>query len=80
MLWGLARDQGGGISRRKLFAYMEGKKHGVALELLRRLNIVEGIVPQDLFGDEFRPPQSFRYLSQYELRLLSQHLGESKWE
>lgn len=79
-LWKLARDHGGGISRRKLFAYMEGKKYGVALELLRKLKIVEGIDPRKLFGEEFRPPQSFRYLSQDELNLLSQQLGNKKWE
>ncbi len=30
-LWELARDKGGGISRRKLFDYMQGKKRKVAL-------------------------------------------------
>lgn len=79
-LWELARAHGGGISRRKLFAYMEGKKHGVALELLRRRRIVGGIDPRSLFGDEFRPPQSFRYLSQGELSLLSERLGGTTWE
>lgn len=78
-LWELARNGGGGISRRKLFAYMEGKKQGVALELLQTINIVEGISPQTLFGNEFRPPQSFRYLKQGELTLLTRELGEAKW-
>lgn len=79
-LWALARDKGGGISRRKLFAYMEGKKQGVALELLRTLRIVEGINPLTLFGDDFHPPQSFRYLNQSELCLLTQQLGDEIWE
>lgn len=79
-LWELARHKGGGISRRKLFEYMEGKKEGVALELLQTLKIDEGINPYALFGNGFRPPQSFRYLSQSELAMLLEQLGEVKWE
>ena len=78
-LWELARDKGGGISRRKLFAYMEGKKQGVALELIRTLRIVEGINPSTLLGDDFHPPQSFRYLSKEEFGLLKQRLGDAVW-
>lgn len=78
-LWELARNKGGGISRRKLFEYMEGKKQGVALELLQTIKIAEVINPYALFGNGFRPPQSFRYLSQSELAMLSEQLGEVKW-
>ena len=79
-LWKLARDKGGGISRRKLFAYLEGKKEGVALELLRKLRISDGINPRMVFGDEFHPPQSFRYLKRDELDLLCRHLENEIWE
>lgn len=74
-LWELARIKGGGISRRKLFGYMQGKKEGVALELLNVFRIDDGICPWSLFGDGFRPPQSFRYLSQNEITKLTNHLG-----
>lgn len=74
-LWDLARERGGGITRRKLFAYLEGKKQAFALELVKTLNIKHGICPKDLFGNDFRPPQSFRYLSQNEVDLLIRQLG-----
>lgn len=76
-LWELARLKGGGISRRKLFEYMHGKKEGIALELLKVFKLDDGLSPQSLFGDGFRPPQSFRYLSQNEFNKLSNHLGLS---
>jgi predicted transcriptional regulator len=79
-LWELGRSSGGGISRRKLYAYMEGKKQGVALELLHTRKFAEEIQPQTLFGDAFRPPQSFRYLNRSELILLSRQLGAPIWE
>lgn len=79
-LWELARIKGGGISRRKLFGYMQGKKEGVALELLKVFRIDGGICPHSLFGDGFRPPQSFRYLSQNEFTKLTDHLGWNRWE
>jgi predicted transcriptional regulator len=79
-LWRLARDEGGGISRRKLFAYLAGKKEGVAIELIRRMKLGEALDPLVLFGEEFRPPQSFRYLNQDELKVLAKQLGGAQWE
>ncbi len=79
-LWELARVKGGGISRRKLFDYMQGRKEGVALELLKVFRIDGGISPHSLFGDEFYPPQSFRYLSQNEISKLTDHLRLNRWE
>lgn len=79
-LWELARDHGGGISRRKLFAYLEGKQEGVALELTRRLKFSAGVDPRSLFGQEFVPPQSFRYLKKDELKILSKQIKGEIWE
>lgn len=79
-LWELARSIGGGISRRKLFEYMDGKSEGVALELSRVLKIENGINPQTFFGDGFRPPQSFRYLTPNEFSKLKTQLEEKEWE
>lgn len=79
-LWELARSMGGGISRRKLFEYMEGKNEGVALELAHILKIAGGINPHTFFGKGFRPPQSFRYLTPSEFAKLARQLGQKKWE
>ncbi len=79
-LWNLAKSKGGGISRRKLFEYMEGRKEGVALELSQIIKFPEGVNPFLLFGDKFHPPQSFRYLNHSELADLAKHLKGHKWE
>lgn len=76
-LWKLAVNKGGGISRRKLFEYMEGKQEGVALELSKLIKFDEGgLSPSQVFGNNFKPPQSFRYLSPAELSKLKNKLGE----
>lgn len=69
-LWRLSQLEGGGISRRKLFAYLDGKKDAVALELKRNFRLVNEVDPLDVFGPAFRPPQSFRYLAREEWVLL----------
>lgn len=66
MIWNLAKNKGGCISRRKLFAYLDGKKTGVAIEMAGIKPISGGLDPGRLFGDSFRPPQSFRYLKNDE--------------
>lgn len=65
-LWNLARTIGGGISRRRLFAYLDGKKHAFAIELMNVKPIEGGLDPVLLFGLNFRSPQSFRYLRNEE--------------
>lgn len=65
-LWNLAKTIGGGISRRKLFAYLEGKKNAFAIEVVKVKPIVGGFDPELLFGLDFHPPQSFRYLRDEE--------------
>lgn len=62
MLWNLSKKIGGGITRRKLFSYLDGKKNSVAIELARIKRIPNGLDPKKLFGNDFRPPQSFCYL------------------
>jgi predicted transcriptional regulator len=75
-LWELAKNKGGGISRRKLFEYMEGKQEGVALELSRLVRFdAGGLSPSQVFGNNFRPPQSFRYLNLTEFGKLKNRLG-----
>lgn len=79
-LWELSRDHGGGISRRKLYAYLEGKAEAIALELKNRLILHESIDPFEIFGDNFRAPQSFQYLSSDKWSLLRDKLSGKSWE
>jgi len=65
-IWNLSRTMGGGISRRKLFGYLQGKTKATAIELAAIKPINGGVDPRKLFGGNFRPPQSFRYLTEEE--------------
>lgn len=79
-LWELAKNGPGGVSRRKLFSYMQGKREGIALELLRKVHFPEGIDPKVIFGKDFIAPQSFRYLKQNELTQLEKIMKGAAWE
>lgn len=66
-LWRLTRKVDGGISKSKLFAYFGCKRTGVAIELSKVTLMPGGIDPRLCLGRNFRPPQSFRYLSEKEI-------------
>jgi predicted transcriptional regulator len=70
-LWNLAKKREGGISRGELFSYLEGKKKAFAIELGRVYAINGGGNPISLFGKDFRPPQSFRYLKEDEYQKIN---------
>jgi len=75
-LWALSKTIGGGISRKNLFEYLEGKTKAVAIELSQVQEICSSISPKKLLGRNFRPPQSFRYLEKDEfLQLKSKLVG-----
>lgn len=74
-LWRVAATEGGGITRQALSNYLDGKKLGVAIRLGSRLNLGSGVLPKKLFGASFRPPQSFRYLSEAEKAKVHALLG-----
>lgn len=78
-LWELARDKKGGITRRKLYEYMEGASEGVALELSSILKVNQGLGLLDLFGADFHPPQSFRYLNTKQKEQLEVTAGDNMW-
>jgi predicted transcriptional regulator len=78
-LWEIARERGPGISRSELFAYLDGKTQGIALELVRNVGVVKAIDPRRVFGRQFAPPQSFRYLRQDELDLLKPYVSDYAW-
>lgn len=79
-LWELSRDRQGGISRRKLFSYLNGKEEGVALQLKSKFVFKKGIDPNDVFGAGFRAPQSFQYMSQKEWSLIRDEAVRMSWE
>ena len=66
-LWRLTQEGDGGISRSKLFAYLGSTRTGVAIELSKVTPMPGGVDPRLCFGRDFRPPQSFRYLSEKEI-------------
>lgn len=66
-LWRLTHQVNGGFSKSKLFAYFRSSKTGVAIELSKVTPMPSGIDPRVCLGRGFRPPQSFRYLSEKEI-------------
>lgn len=66
-LWRLTREIEGGITRRKLFTYLNGSRKGVAIELKKITLVPGGVDPGLCLGRDFRPPQSFKYLSKREI-------------
>ena len=77
-LWNLAKNREGGISRRELFSYLEGKKKSFAIELGRVSSINGGGNPINLFGQDFHPPQSFRYLNDDEYLKIKNLIEDEK--
>lgn len=65
-LWASAQQAGGGVTRRQLYDYLNGKQTAIALELSSVMPFGVGISPTVIFGRGFRAPQSFRYLRQNE--------------
>ena len=72
-LWRLTKDIKGGITRRKLFTYLAGRKTGVAIELKKITLVPGGVDPRVCLGRGFRPPQSFKYLSDSEVLQINTH-------
>ncbi|MBI3229507.1 MAG: ASCH domain-containing protein [Burkholderiales bacterium] len=72
-LWSIAKNNGGGLTRRELFAYFAGKKTGFALMLENVRTFGKPVLPTKIFKP-FSAPQSFRYLTQKELKKLERLL------
>jgi predicted transcriptional regulator len=79
-LWELGKHHGGGISRRKLFAYLVGKKEAVAIAIGSCHAFEVALDPLVLFGNEFKPPQSFRYLKPSEINRINKLTKGKSWE
>lgn len=61
-LWNLAKKVGGGLSKKELFDYFEGRKAGFAIELESVEQFAPALEPHSLLK-AFRAPQSFAYLN-----------------
>jgi predicted transcriptional regulator len=70
-LWRYAKEYGGGLSRRELYAYMSGKKKGFAL-FLEHVVVLDPPVDPRRVTSTFRAPQSFRFLAPEEFRRFTQ--------
>ena len=68
-LWTLAKTIGGGLTRRALYSYFEGKKQGYAIEF-EHVRILCPAISPELVIERFRAPQSFAYLDQKYLKKL----------
>lgn len=70
-LWQLAQKLGGGISRRELYKYFNGKRQAYAVEFESVRIITPPVAPNTLI-DNFRAPQSFAYLTPSTLSQLEE--------
>lgn len=78
-LWDVSRGLGAGISRSHLFDYLAGTSVGTAIELESVSAFVHPIPPSKIFGDSFRPPQSFRYMNEAEVERLNTYEKVKQW-
>jgi len=72
-LWKTCVEKGGGLTRRELRAYFAGKLKGFAVLLKGVTPAPEYVNPSEIIND-FKPPQSFRYLKADEYAKLEQTL------
>lgn len=68
-LWKYCTKLGGGLSKKELASYFQGKDVGVAVLLSDVKDFAQGIDPRKVIRN-FSPPQSFRYMTAAEMRKL----------
>lgn len=80
-LWNLAKSIGGGLTRRTLYKYFEGKKQGYAIEFSSIKCFNPAINAKSLL-ENFHAPQSFTYVGKNKLeqieKLLMKNNGNGK--
>lgn len=72
-LWQLNATLGGGLTRAELRSYFEGKREGYAL-LLGQTWIPPSPIEPSKIVPAFRAPQSFRYLTESEMKQLTRRI------
>jgi adenylate kinase len=76
-LWELSKSLGGGLSRRALYKYFEGKKKGYAIQFSSIIRFNPPLNANSLF-DNFHPPQSLAYLNAINLNRLKEAFMKNK--
>ena len=76
-LWTRCSSRGPGLARAELLAYLEGKDKGYGVLLGQVTRPKKPIEPGTVIQD-FRPPQSYRYLSTAELKRIGKKFGLDK--
>lgn len=72
-LWKLAEEYGGGLAYEELVEYFEGKRTAFGI-LIKSVEVaVNKVDPKKLFS-QFRPPQSYQYLSPEEYMVVMNRL------
>jgi predicted transcriptional regulator len=74
-LWEISKSFGGSLTRARLREYMRDLDQGVALLLGSIFVPKMGISLQKAFGENFVPPQSYRYLRDEEVHSLINIFG-----
>jgi predicted transcriptional regulator/adenylate kinase len=69
-LWKLAKILGGGLSRRALYKYFNGKKRGYAIEFSSITRLTPAMSASSLFG-VFHAPQSFAYVNKKDINKIN---------
>lgn len=76
-LWTQSSIYGAGLARAELLSYLDGKDRGYGILLGRVTSPAKPIEPGAVI-EEFRAPQSFRYLSVAELKRIGKKFGLSQ--
>jgi predicted transcriptional regulator len=69
-LWSLAKEFGGGLTRKELRNYFSGRGVGYGIKLGEVRRLIHPLDPR-CHIDGFQAPQSFRYLTPKELKAVS---------
>lgn len=76
-LWSIAKENGGGLTRAELTAYFHSKKTGFAI-MLQNVRVYDKPIKPSKVFKSFSAPQSFRYITNSELKRLEQYLEPEK--
>lgn len=76
-LWQIAKVIGGGLTRKDLYRYMEGKSEGYAIELESVQRFHPYLDPKK-FLEDFRAPQSFSYVPTKAFLSLARELEKQR--
>lgn len=75
-LWECCINHGGGLTKKELMQYFQGKNIGNAVMLKNATKFKKAIDPKSLIKD-FYPPQSFQYLTSNQIKKLKKiSIGE----